>query len=989
MFLVCLNVKGTNYYVSSTGNDAAAGTIGAPWLSPAKVSSFFSSLSPGDSVLFKRGEIFYGQIIIGRSGTSGAPIIIGAYGVGAKPVITSFVTLTFTAVSTNIYESQALLPVHLNMVTKDGAAMAMGRWPQSTYKIFQTHNLTTSITDNTLTGSPNWTGAEMVLRRRRWVLDRDSITLHSANTITYTGGTAEPYNGYGYFIQNSAATLTYQNAWWYRKATKRLRIYSTTAPGTAWKAANISTLISNAGGFNYITFDNISLQGANDYGINTTGRIVFQNGDINFSGIDGARLAASSCRVSNSTISNSLNNGVTYAGGTDTTLNNTIYNSGMIAGMGQSGAEQYLGIYAANTGSYVRYNRVINSGYSGIYLNGNGSTTYYNYVDSFCIVKDDGSGIYTNSLTHTGRQIVGNIIGNGIGAPAGGGSATYQVNGIYSDNQSSNVLMRDNTVFNIQQGYGFYLHGGPNDKVRNNTVYNTKVALYIGEMVAGVTVNDSITNNIWFAISTSQMLSRIVLRSNRAPSTMGYFDSNYFCRPILEPNNINNSGSTTSGGVIAYTPGGLIPGYYSLIGGWQTAFSNSEVHSKKSPKGNDIIRFEHNASQVNKTINLQPYKWFDGRGITYREFLTLAPYTSVVLIRDSLLTTVVNQAPTVSSTLNHSITLPVSSTSLTATASDPESGTITYAWTKNSGPATFTIVSPTAATTSITGLVAGTYLFQIIVTDIGGLKDTAFTQVIVNAAAPVNAPPTVSAGTDATITQPLDSWQLNADATDSDGSIVSYLWTQISGPAATIDNTAIQNPTITLTTTGKRTFRVTVTDDLAATGYDEVDITVYSSVVNASVIIDDSINCNGGNASVTVSATGGTPGYTGTGTFVVSDGVHTYIVEDALGQKDTVSVTVTEPVTLSLGAATGTIATYLGSTTLTLTPTGGTANYSYSLDNVNWYTSPTFSISAGSYTARVRDANLCTASTNFVVTQPAPPPDIWVHPGRKKFRNLP
>ncbi len=46
----------TNYYVSNTGNDGAAGTsTGAAWQTIAKVNA--SSFSPGDSILFKCGEL--------------------------------------------------------------------------------------------------------------------------------------------------------------------------------------------------------------------------------------------------------------------------------------------------------------------------------------------------------------------------------------------------------------------------------------------------------------------------------------------------------------------------------------------------------------------------------------------------------------------------------------------------------------------------------------------------------------------------------------------------------------------------------------------------------------------------------------------------------------------------------------------------------------------------------------------------------------------
>src|SRR5215217_6713433 len=103
--------KATNYYFSSvTGDDSRTSTqaksSSTPWKTLSKLNSFFSSLQSGDSVLLKRGETFYGSITINKSGTSTLPIVIGAYGTGSRPVISSLVTLgSWVAKGNGIYES--------------------------------------------------------------------------------------------------------------------------------------------------------------------------------------------------------------------------------------------------------------------------------------------------------------------------------------------------------------------------------------------------------------------------------------------------------------------------------------------------------------------------------------------------------------------------------------------------------------------------------------------------------------------------------------------------------------------------------------------------------------------------------------------------------------------------------------------------------------------------------------------------------------------
>src|SRR4051812_38093230 len=85
------------YFSSGSGNDSRSNSEAqnpnTPWKTLSKLNSIFSSLRPGDAVYLKRGETFYGSINVNASGSSGAPITIGAYGTGNRPIITSLITL--------------------------------------------------------------------------------------------------------------------------------------------------------------------------------------------------------------------------------------------------------------------------------------------------------------------------------------------------------------------------------------------------------------------------------------------------------------------------------------------------------------------------------------------------------------------------------------------------------------------------------------------------------------------------------------------------------------------------------------------------------------------------------------------------------------------------------------------------------------------------------------------------------------------------------
>lgn len=86
---------------------------------------------------------------------------------------------------------------------------------------------------------------------------------------------------------------------------------------------------------------------------------------------------------------------------------------------------------------------------------------------------------------------------------------------------------------------------------------------------------------------------------------------------------------------------------------------------------------------------------------------------------------VVNLPPNASAGTDVTVALPTTSTTLSASASNDPDGTISsYAWTKISGPVGGTITSPSSVSTNITGLIVGTYVFQLTVTDNNGATDS-------------------------------------------------------------------------------------------------------------------------------------------------------------------------------------------------------------------------------------------------------------------------
>ena len=185
----------------------------------------------------------------------------------------------------------------------------------------------------------------------------------------------------------------------------------------------------------------------------------------------------------------------------------------------------------------------------------------------------------------------------------------------------------------------------------------------------------------------------------------------------------------------------------------------------------------------------------------------------------------VNQPPTANAGSDITLTLPVNSTTLLGSGTDADGTIASYAWARVSGPTTFTLGTANAATTTLSNLVQGTYVFRLTVTDNAGATGTDNVTIIVNAAA--NQPPTANAGSDITLTLPVNSTTLSGSGSDAGGTIASYVWTRVSGPTTfTLGTANAATTTLTNLVQGTYVFRLTVTDNAGATGTDNVTIIV-------------------------------------------------------------------------------------------------------------------------------------------------------------------
>ena len=203
-------------------------------------------------------------------------------------------------------------------------------------------------------------------------------------------------------------------------------------------------------------------------------------------------------------------------------------------------------------------------------------------------------------------------------------------------------------------------------------------------------------------------------------------------------------------------------------------------------------------------------------------------------------------------------------------------------------------------------------------------------------------------------------------------------WTDASG--------TVVYPTPTAATTG--IYFIKGTDPVTGC----YDIKPVNVVVNDSPVISvvkTDVLCNGSSTgAIDITVSWGTVPYlyAWTGTGVVADsedqsgltaGAYTVVVTDANSCSGNATINITEPATALSGSITSQtdVSVYGGNDgSVTVDGSGGTAPYQYNLDGGSYQASGTFlTLTAGSYTVTVQDANGCTFDVPVIINQPAEP----------------
>ena len=364
---------------------------------------------------------------------------------------------------------------------------------------------------------------------------------------------------------------------------------------------------------------------------------------------------------------------------------------------------------------------------------------------------------------------------------------------------------------------------------------------------------------------------------------------------------------------------------------------------------------------VNATGGQAPYTYSIDNGFTFVSstiFTDLSTGTYSMIVKDDL-----NCTTSVTTTISEPILISLT-TALTKPLDCISNAIVTVTATGGTAPYTYSKDGITFVQSNVfENIVAGTYTTYV--KDTNGCVNSS-NSITISSLTPINISSTV----------------VNARCKGNNDATISI--SALGGKAPyeyLLDNGVTYVTSNVFTNLVAGTYTVIVKDALNCTS-SIIATVVEPTILSTTAALTKPIDCIN-NATVTVTATGGTAPYTYSKdgfTFVQNNvfenivaGTYTTYVKDANGcinQNPTVispltplNATTTKKDVLCKGDNTGSI---------TAIATGGQAPYTYSLDGITFNTSNAFTnLRVGTFNITVKDTNGCTATTTITLTEPA------------------
>ena len=464
LFSLSQPASATEYYLDPlNGNDASSGTrpdiAGAdgPWRSLAHLQNV--NLMPGDRVLLRCDGLWREPLKLRLRGAPNAPIIIAPFGEcqqGQRPEIRPSSLLAPADFERDETGWSAPLKVPPGLVSMDGTVLQRARFPATGYlPLRDVGGAATPRIDALPVTADSLRGADWIVRSNDYSLEERRIYGVGAkgSLILARPFSMQPVAGAGYFLEGLPWMLATAGDWAYKPDTERLVLRDQPSQPVEVSAQDVAVTIRQS---EHVQLQGLAIRLATRFGVEVADSRDIALQDVEISDVGDAFVRAD--RVNELHITGlrgyrSQRDGVVAIACPSAEVRGSVLED---VGVSRNPRKSIAAILIDDSPApLVNGNHIRRAGYAAIMF-GKGARIENNVIEDACMQLADCGAIYTSGARKQrgvyNALVTGNLISHVPGNIDGTAEKAALTAGIYLDDESSGIEVRDNFVEHAQRG---------------------------------------------------------------------------------------------------------------------------------------------------------------------------------------------------------------------------------------------------------------------------------------------------------------------------------------------------------------------------------------------------------------------------------------------------------------------------------------------------------------------------------------------------------